>query len=296
MRRRGRAARRPAPRPRSPGSVPRNGGREACSTGPRSRPRRRPAPLRTPRRRRAAPAEPRSGARSRAGARALSRPADDDAPVRLLALGLAAHAVDRRDRVVHDLALERVHRRQPRRLAGLEHPRRGVGGELLQLVAARLPVAADVEHQPAAHRRSSAGPPAGSAPAARRASRRACRPADCRSRPDDRHDGAVVLDVEVDVAVVVDDVEQPLEVVGGDVALLDQQRRRSSPPVAVASRSLLAVCRRPPRRRPRRGSRLGIVIIHRCSLYRFAHWCTVLSASGSAACVTGELLAFVSKY
>ena len=39
----------------------------------------------------------------------------------------------------------------------------------------------------------------------------------------DRDDGSVVLDVEVDVAVEVDDVEQLLEVVGCDVALLHEQ-------------------------------------------------------------------------
>ena len=40
------------------------------------------------------------------------------------------HAVDGGDRVVHDLALERVHRRQPGRLAGFEHARGGVRGKL----------------------------------------------------------------------------------------------------------------------------------------------------------------------
>jgi hypothetical protein len=40
---------------------------------------------------------------------------------------------------------------------------------------------------------------------------------------DDGHDGAVVLDVEIDVAVVVDDVQQSLEVVRRDVALPDEQ-------------------------------------------------------------------------
>jgi hypothetical protein len=40
---------------------------------------------------------------------------------------------------------------------------------------------------------------------------------------DDRNDGAVVLDVQVDVPVVIDDVEQSLEVIRGDVALLHEQ-------------------------------------------------------------------------
>ena len=39
-----------------------------------------------------------------------------------------------------------------------------------------------------------------------------------------RHHGAVALDVHVDVAVEVGDVEQALEVVGGDVALPLEQR------------------------------------------------------------------------
>ena len=40
---------------------------------------------------------------------------------------------------------------------------------------------------------------------------------------DDGNDGAIVLDVEIDVPVVVDDVEQSLEVIRGDVALLHEQ-------------------------------------------------------------------------
>ena len=57
----------------------------------------------------------------------------------------------------------------------------------------------------------------------------------------DRHDGAVVLDVHVEVAVEVGDVQQAFEVVGGDVALL-----------ARRSRALRPGCSRrrgPPRRR-----------------------------------------------
>ena len=40
---------------------------------------------------------------------------------------------------------------------------------------------------------------------------------------DDRDDGALTLDVEVDVAVVVQDVEQPLQVVARRVTLGDEQ-------------------------------------------------------------------------
>ena len=114
-------------------------------------------------------------------------------------------------------------------------------GERAQRLAASLPVTAHVEHQPAAH----AGALLHRQPGQllQRVERLTLR-ADQRLQPvaDDRHDGAIVLDVEIDVAVVVDDVEQPLEVVGGDVALLDQQRARvrwlgASAPSSTASSS-----------------------------------------------------------
>jgi hypothetical protein len=64
----------------------------------------------------------------------------------------------------------------------------------------------------------------------------------------DRHDRAVVLDVEVDITVVVDDVEQPLEIVGRDITLLDQQRARvgrlgrlSRPGVATVHRAVSGI-------------------------------------------------------
>ena len=44
---------------------------------------------------------------------------------------------------------------------------------------------------------------------------------------DDAHEGAVTLDVHVDVAVEVGDVQQALEVVGGDVALALEVAHRS---------------------------------------------------------------------
>src|SRR5690606_27593358 len=75
---------------------------------------------------------------------------DDDLPARLLALALARHTLDLRDRVVHDLALERGHRAQPHRLTGLEHLLGRARAEGGQLGAAVLAPARDVEHQPAA--------------------------------------------------------------------------------------------------------------------------------------------------
>ena len=40
---------------------------------------------------------------------------------------------------------------------------------------------------------------------------------------DNRDYRPIVLDVEIDVAVIVDDVEQPLEVIGGDISFAHKQ-------------------------------------------------------------------------
>jgi hypothetical protein len=123
---------------------------------------------------------------------------------------------------VHDLALERRHRRQPHRLAGLEGALGGAGADGGELVLARRAPAADVEHQPAADAGLAHDGQAGQL--LHRLEHLAVL-ADQRVQAvaDDRDDGALALDVHVDVAVDVGDVEQPLEVVAGDVALADEQ-------------------------------------------------------------------------
>ncbi len=144
----------------------------------------------------------------------------DDAARRLHALALAAHPVDRRDGVVNDLALERRHRRQFLALASFPVPagrpcrpapptRRGGGG-----ASSRCQASAGCA------RRSSGVPPAGSAPAARRAPR-PCGPPTCSGRrsPSMLTTARLALDVQVDVAVEVQEVQQ----------LLQDSRRRSRP-------------------------------------------------------------------
>jgi hypothetical protein len=122
---------------------------------------------------------------------------------------------------VHHLALERVHRRELHRLPGLKHRTDGPLGQLAELGPPRGTVPAHVEHQPAAltglllHRQ------------ARQLLQRVQRLAVAahkrlQIRADNRHNRPPVLDVQVDVAVVVDDVQQPFQVVGSNVALAHQ--------------------------------------------------------------------------
>jgi hypothetical protein len=83
-------------------------------------------------------------------------------------------------------------------------------------------VAPDVEHQPAADAGLLHDREAGQL--LQRLEGLAVRPYErVEALAHDRDDGPAALHVHVDVAVHVGDVEQPLEVVAGDVALLHQQ-------------------------------------------------------------------------
>ena len=153
-----------------------------------------------------------------------SRRSDHHVPVRLDAVGVARQPGGG-DGVVHDLALERVHRRRAPRLR--RTPSRGrspPSATVDQLGPARGTVAGDVEHQAAALARLRLDGEAGQLlecvedlavvagePAQRLVGR---------VLGDDLDGGAAVVDVDVDVTVEVGDVEQLLEVVGGDLALL----------------------------------------------------------------------------
>src|SRR4051812_13617791 len=147
---------------------------------------------------------------------------DHHAALRVLALALARDAGDRRHRVVHDLALERAHRLQPHPLAALQDRLRRRAAELAQLLAAVRAPARDVQHQPAARSRLLLD----------REPRQLLQRLEDRAAGAyellevlaavDAHDRAAGLDVQVDVAVVVEQIEQPLEVVTGDVALLHE--------------------------------------------------------------------------
>src|SRR5690625_508667 len=147
---------------------------------------------------------------------------DDDPAVRLGALRFAAETCFRHG-VVNDLALEGVHRFHLDRLAAVLRPLDRLAGELGEGIAPLLPVPRDVEHQPGAFPGLGLhGEPSevlecvedlslfsdeGTEPPLR------VRLGDNRDR------GAPTINVEVDVAIEVGDVEQFLEVVGGDVPL-----------------------------------------------------------------------------
>src|SRR6266498_1764597 len=151
--------------------------------------------------------------------------ADDDPPARLDPFRLALHAVQRVDHVMHALALERAHRFQTHRFAVLLDLLGRVLGDRGQLLAARRAVAADIEQQ-AAGRAGSAEHgqtrqllerfEGGSA----RTHKRLQASAD---HLDHRPSGGDQL---IDVAVVVQDVEQAFDVVGRDLTLAEQVRGR----------------------------------------------------------------------
>src|SRR5690606_31161983 len=150
----------------------------------------------------------------------LVRGEDHHVAVGLLALGLAAQA-GRRDGAVDDLPLERGHRLQRPGLAALGHLRRGVRADPGERLAPALAVAADVQHQPAAV----PGPPVHREPGQllqRLQDFAVLTDQLVQSGADHGDHGPVALDVHVDVAVEVGDVQQALDVVRGDVALVLQ--------------------------------------------------------------------------
>src|SRR5699024_879227 len=144
---------------------------------------------------------------------------DHDVTALAVPVGLRAQALALGD-VVDDLALERVHRTQRHRRAGLL--RLGDRGrrELLEARPVLGPEAADIEHQ------AGALTGAGLDRQARRllqgVPQLALGPVETGELVGaaDLDGGPVAVHVDVHVAVEVGDVQQLLEVVGGDVALL----------------------------------------------------------------------------
>src|SRR5699024_6439203 len=147
---------------------------------------------------------------------------NDDPPVGLRPGRIRPDSVDLRDRVVHDLALERGHRVHLLRISGLQHPLRSHPAGLRQSLPLGGAPPGDVEHQ--------------SAPVAELALHSQAGELLYRIEnlpfgtdellqivaPVDAHHRAITLDVQVDVPVEVEDVQQLLEVVAGDLALLDK--------------------------------------------------------------------------
>ena len=129
---------------------------------------------------------------------------------------------DRGDGVVHDLALERRHGREPHPLPGLGAALGGAGADRGELGLAGGAPAADVEHEPRPHARLAHDREAGQL-LHRLEHLPVLADEGVQAVADDRDDGPLALDVHVDVAVDVGDVEQPLEVVAGDVALADEE-------------------------------------------------------------------------
>ena len=142
---------------------------------------------------------------------------DDDAALRLLALALAVHAVHRSHGIVDDLALERASSARAARPGRTPGPRRGTSARVR--VSSAAPRGADAPPMSSisrlrtpvccwtARRVSSCSASSVVAVLADQ---------DLEPIADDRHDRAVALDVQVEVAVEVEDVEQSLEVVGRD--------------------------------------------------------------------------------
>ena len=166
---------------------------------------------------------------------------------------------DRVDHVVYALALERRHRLQPYRLAVLLDLLGGVLGDRGEFLAPGGPVAADVEQQPA--RRT--GLPEDRQPGQllQRLQRGAALADEgCSRAPTTSTIGRPADDQLVDVAVVVEDVEQALDVVGRDLALPEQvalARRRVSgslPSSSAHPSTVRGRRRRSPRRARRRRS------------------------------------------
>ena len=114
--------------------------------------------------------------------------------------------------------------REPLRLAAGGDPRRHLGSQAGQLSAALGTEPADVEHQPAAHAHLALNGQPGQL--LQRLQRLAL-VTDQRSETlaDDRDDRALALDIHVEVAIEVEDVEQRLEVVRRDIAFLDEVGR-----------------------------------------------------------------------
>src|SRR5690242_15590869 len=131
---------------------------------------------------------------------------DDDTPLGLVALRLAAHALDGSDRVVHNLTLERRHRGETLRTPAFAHSSGRRFTQRCQFAPTTRTVAADVEHEPA----TCPGLLMNSQPGEllQRVEHLTVRADELvQLGAHDRHDGSVSLDVEVEIAVHVADVE-----------------------------------------------------------------------------------------
>jgi hypothetical protein len=125
---------------------------------------------------------------------------------------------------MHDLALERRHRIEPLRHSGPADLLGDPPAQFGKFLATARAVPAHVQHDPAARTSLAVYGQAGEflqglQNLATRADKLA------QGRTDHGHDGPVALDVHVDVAVEIRHVEQTLDVVGRDLALLLQVGR-----------------------------------------------------------------------
>src|SRR5690606_11543232 len=147
--------------------------------------------------------------------------ADYDPVVRLDAHRLALHARRRVDDVVDALALERGHGLEADRLTELLNPFRSVLGHGGERLATRRAETAHIEHQA----RRLAGLPKHRQPSQLLQclqGRTSVADELVQSPANDLNDGPTTLHELIDVTVVVEDVEQALDVVRGDLALPEE--------------------------------------------------------------------------
>ena len=143
-------------------------------------------------------------------------------PVVVDALALAVHTIHGRHRVVHDLALERGHRRELFALTRRQHPLGHLLTQCRKLVATLTPPARDVQHQATTLAGLLVHGQAGqflervqhlTLPTYQLGQIVAAVDAD---------DRAIAFDVQIDVTIEVQQIEELLEVVAGDLAFGNQ--------------------------------------------------------------------------
>ena len=150
---------------------------------------------------------------------------NDHVALGLFAFGLAPQP-SRCNRIVNDLALERVHRRQRDRFPTRPGFRCRIGGQLEQLFSTALPETRNIEHQPAAipglgHH----GQPGQLLQGIQNLSLRSHQNL---GMAHNRHVGSITFDVGVDVTVQIGDIQQFLEIVRRDLGLTLQWVSRSA--------------------------------------------------------------------
>ena len=147
---------------------------------------------------------------------------DDDATLGLGAFALTHHTIDRRDGIVDDLPFKRSHRVELLALTRIPDAFSYFPTEARQALATIRAPSSDVQHQ--------AAPVTGCL-----LHREASQLLQCVEHLTlatyqlrqivtaiDAHDRAIAIDIQVDVAVEVQDVEELLEVVTGDLSLFDE--------------------------------------------------------------------------